>query len=121
MMGAVLHRARCAFLNITALMLLPPAIISGIFEIFINILQTNKDLLRPANFPGDCPGVGVTTFLSKEGISVGVINVQGRIFMREHLNCPFRTVESMLTYIRSSALILLLLIFMLKQRRKKWR
>ena len=25
-------------------------------------LKEHKDLLRPANFPSGCPGVGVTTF-----------------------------------------------------------
>src|SRR5947208_1986944 len=49
----------------------------------------HNDLLRPANFPSDAPGSGVTTFMCK-GFEVAVINVQGRIFMREHLSCPFR-------------------------------
>lgn len=61
---------------------------------------TNNDLIRPANFPADCPGSGVTTFMVK-GLTVAVINVQGRIFMREHVSCPFRAVESILTYLKS--------------------
>lgn len=77
------------------------------FRDIYEYLATNEDLLRPANYPGDCPGVGATTFLSKKGISVGVINVQGRIFMRDNLNCPFRTVESMLSYIRSRTNIII--------------
>jgi 2',3'-cyclic-nucleotide 2'-phosphodiesterase len=62
-------------------------------------LASNTDLLRPANFPAGCPGVGVTTF-DVAGISVGVVNVQGRIFMRELLDCPFKTMDSILTYLK---------------------
>ena len=63
-------------------------------------LGQNSDLLRPANFPSATPGVGVTTFI-KDGISIGVINVQGRVFMREFVDCPFKTVDSLLTYLKS--------------------
>ncbi len=63
-------------------------------------LDQNNDLLRPANFPAEDPGVGVTTF-NVNGNIIGVINVQGRVFMRDHLDCPFRTVESILTYLKS--------------------
>ena len=62
-------------------------------------LSKNTDLLRPANFPGTCPGTGVTTFLC-DGVAIGVMNLQGRIFMRDHLDCPFATAESILTYLR---------------------
>lgn len=63
-------------------------------------LQNNHDLLRPANFPSGTPGVGVTTILSGNNV-VGVINIQGRIFMKEQVDDPFRTVESILTYLRN--------------------
>src|SRR5258708_16163714 len=36
-------------------------------------LEAHTDLLKPANFPTDTPGVGVTTFTCK-GQTVGVIN-----------------------------------------------
>lgn len=62
-------------------------------------LDQNRDLLRPANYPSGCPGVGVTTFTCK-GYEIGIINLQGRVFMRDHVECPFRTAESILTYLR---------------------
>lgn len=62
-------------------------------------LDQNRDLLRPANYPSGCPGVGVTTFTC-EGHKIGVINLQGRVFMRAHVECPFRTAESILTYLK---------------------
>ncbi len=63
-------------------------------------LTQNTDLLRPANFPSSCPGTGVATFTAGN-VTVGVINLQGRIFMREHVDCPFRTAESALTFLKS--------------------
>ena len=63
-------------------------------------LAMNNDLLRPENFPSECPGTGVATF-EVNGHIIGVINVQGRIFMRELVSCPFRAVDSALTYLRS--------------------
>lgn len=64
-------------------------------------LQEAKDVLRPANFPSVCPGTGVAIFTLQSGVSIGVINVQGRVFMHHHVDCPFRTVESLLTYVHS--------------------
>jgi metallophosphoesterase (TIGR00282 family) len=62
-------------------------------------LESHNDLLRPANFPAECPGVGVTV-IDVKGHLVGIINVQGRVFMKEQSSCPFKTVESLLTYLR---------------------
>ena len=64
-----------------------------------NYMATNQDLLRPANFPSDTPGVGVTTF-SCGGYTIGVINLMGRVFMRDLVACPFRTADSILTYLK---------------------
>lgn len=69
-------------------------------EIYAYLEQHKTDLLRPANFPSAAPGAGVTIF-DVAGVSVGVINLQGRVFMREHLDCPFKTVESILTFLKS--------------------
>ncbi len=65
-------------------------------------LAEHDDLLRPANYPSDTPGSGVTIFNCK-GTPVAIINVQGRVFMKDNLDCPFRAVESILTYVRDKA------------------
>lgn len=62
-------------------------------------IATNHDLLRPANFPTGVPGVGVTT-VAKGTHTFAVVNLQGRVFMREDLECPFRLLETLLTYLR---------------------
>ncbi len=68
-------------------------------------LTSNTDVLRPANFPTDTPGVGVTTFMCHNNM-IGVINLQGRVFMQDQIDCPFRTVKSILTYLRSKTNII---------------
>lgn len=69
-------------------------------------LNQNTDLIRPANFPNGCPGAGITTFICG-GVTVGVINIQGRVFMRELLACPFRTIESLLIYLKTKAKVII--------------
>ncbi len=70
-----------------------------------NYLSAHTDLIRPANFPNECPGSGVTTFEVK-GFIIGVINLQGRIFMRDFVTCPFRAVDSILTYLKTKTSII---------------
>ncbi|MFA4984529.1 MAG: TIGR00282 family metallophosphoesterase [Candidatus Omnitrophota bacterium] len=55
------------------------------------LIKEEKRILRPLNFPPGAPGSGKEVFNSPSGAKVGVINVQGRVFM-EALECPFRTV-----------------------------
>lgn len=68
----------------------------------IEYLDQHDDLIRPANFPGDCPGKGVATIF-KDGVTLAVVNLQGRVFMRDQLDCPLRTADSLLTYLRSKS------------------
>lgn len=55
-------------------------------------------LLRPLNYPADAPGQGTLVLETKRG-KVGVINLQGRVFMKEGMENPFtvitRAVEEM--------------------------
>ncbi len=68
-------------------------------------LDAHKYILRPANFPSGTPGIGVTTFDIK-GITVAVINLQGRIFMKEQVEDPLRTVDSILSYLKDKTPII---------------
>ena len=60
----------------------------------IPFLEESTRLIRPANYP-DAPGVGVTTFSASNGEVLAVLQVEGRVFMR-NLECPFRTVDRIL-------------------------
>jgi len=68
-------------------------------------LNEREDILRPANYPSDCPGKGYTIF-EVQDCSVAVINLQGTIFMKEKLAPPLRTVESLLTFLQSKTNII---------------
>jgi len=53
------------------------------------LLDEEPLLLRPHNYPPGVPGRGVALVTSRKGVKVGVLNLMGRVFMRE-LECPFR-------------------------------
>ena len=56
-------------------------------------LETDKRILRPANYPDSCPGNGAAVIKSSSGKSVGVVNVLGRVFTRNINSCPFMAAE----------------------------
>jgi len=56
----------------------------------IDRLNEDSRILRPTNYPRESPGSGSTVIASKSGIDVGVINLQGRVFMQA-IECPFRS------------------------------
>ncbi|MDD5059703.1 MAG: TIGR00282 family metallophosphoesterase [Candidatus Omnitrophica bacterium] len=58
-------------------------------EIF-ELINREDRILRPINFPSGAPGRGAHVFKSKNGVKIGVINVNGRVFM-DALECPFKT------------------------------
>jgi metallophosphoesterase (TIGR00282 family) len=59
---------------------------------FWEILNLNKSVLRPANYPGDSPGRGWLC-IEKAGANWVIINVQGREFM-SLIDCPFRCFDA---------------------------
>ena len=63
-------------------------------------LDKTDAVLRPANFPDGTPGRGWCVKKLPSGQSVGVVNLLGRVFMRYHLECPFRTLERIVAEIR---------------------
>lgn len=52
-------------------------------------------IVRPANYPGDCPGQGFHVYTAGFNKKVAVVNVSGRVFLGA-LDCPFQTMESIL-------------------------
>lgn len=63
---------------------------------FFEYLDKHTDhCIRPANYPAGCPGRGWTTF-EVAGHKIGIINLLGRIFTTNGLDCPFKTAEKIL-------------------------
>lgn len=63
-------------------------------EIYDYLDSTNK-VLRPLNYPKGVHGKGYSIIESKQGKKVGVISLQGRVFMNP-IDCPFVTVREAL-------------------------
>ncbi len=70
-----------------------------------DFLDEKSFLIRPANYPSSCPGKGYSIF-NVNNIPVAVVSLQGRVFMGEDLDCPFRTVESLLKMLSSKCKII---------------
>lgn len=65
-------------------------------------LNKTDVLLRPANYPSDCPGKGYT-FYDINNKRIAILNLQGRAFMRDHIDCPFRKADSLLPLLKVQA------------------
>ncbi len=57
-----------------------------------NFIDDYETLLRPANYPEGTVGKGSVVIDTRLGISLGVLNLEGRVFMKP-LDCPFRVAE----------------------------
>lgn len=55
-------------------------------------LDRETAVLRPANYPPGVPGHGSVVATTSGGIKVGVLNLEGRIFMSP-IDCPFRIAD----------------------------
>jgi len=60
------------------------------------VLQENKlPLIRPANYPPEVPGTGYK-IIEVGSKKVLIINLVGRVFMKEDFDCPFRALDEIL-------------------------
>ncbi len=72
----------------------------------VPFLDEEERLLRPANYPDGAPGRGTGVFRLSSGRKVGVVNLEGRVFMR-NLDCPFRAGEREIEKLREETPIIL--------------
>ncbi len=68
-------------------------------------IGTEPRLLRPANFPAGAPGNGSYVARTRDGQTVGVVNVMGRVFMTASLDDPFAVVAREIEAVRQRARI----------------
>ena len=59
-----------------------------------NIIDNYENIIRPANYPSECPGNGYVIF-NAMGVRVLVINVLGTVYLDSY-SCPFETIERIL-------------------------
>jgi metallophosphoesterase (TIGR00282 family) len=72
----------------------------------LDYIGAEPRLLRPANYPAGVPGNGSYLARTKGGVSVGVINVMGRVFML-NIDDPFAGVLREIEALRERTRILL--------------
>jgi 2',3'-cyclic-nucleotide 2'-phosphodiesterase len=72
----------------------------------LGLLEEEPLLLRPHNYPPGVPGRGVMLAQTATGAKVGVINLMGRVFMRE-LPDPFRVADEEVERLRAETPIIL--------------
>ncbi|MGE5413552.1 MAG: TIGR00282 family metallophosphoesterase [Syntrophomonadaceae bacterium] len=56
-------------------------------------LNASDRVLRPANYPPGNPGRGWTVQSTAAGVPVGVLNLQGQVFMPHNVDSPFRIAD----------------------------
>jgi metallophosphoesterase (TIGR00282 family) len=56
------------------------------------LLASNRNVLRPLNYPAENPGNGFIVYDLGEKGKVGVMNLQGRVYMQT-IDCPFKKAE----------------------------
>lgn len=70
------------------------------------LLDGSPNILRPANYPPGVPGRGAAVVRTSAGVEVGVLNLQGRVFMPE-LDDPFRAAREEAEALRASTPIVI--------------
>lgn len=65
----------------------------------LNIIDSGIKIVRPANYPKGVPGKG-RMIIEKNGIRLGVINLLGRVYMDQPVDCPFQTADRELNYLK---------------------
>jgi metallophosphoesterase (TIGR00282 family) len=68
-------------------------------------LDQSSRVLRPANYPAGVVGKGHAVLQTAGGIAVGVINLQGRVFMSP-LESPFRVGDELISQVSEEAKII---------------
>lgn len=71
----------------------------------IPLLQHKKNIIRPANYEGGCPGKG-SMIIDVNGIKVGIVNIIGRTYMTP-CACPFETMKNIVAKLKNTADIII--------------
>ncbi|OQX56339.1 MAG: metallophosphoesterase [Candidatus Cloacimonas sp. 4484_209] len=73
----------------------------------VDVLDNIDFLLRPANYPPMNPGKGYRIFELEDGKKIGVINLQGRAYLKT-IDCPFRVGQKIVEEIQKETNIIVI-------------
>lgn len=68
----------------------------------IPVLESQSNILRPANLSAYAAGKDHAVFATSKGVSVGIVTLIGRIFMKP-ADCPYAKIDSLLAKLRNEA------------------
>lgn len=71
----------------------------------LEFIAREERLIRPANYPPGTAGRGSAVVKTPGGAKVGVLNLEGRVFMN-NLDCPFRTADREVARLREETSII---------------
>jgi metallophosphoesterase (TIGR00282 family) len=77
---------------------------------FYSILDREVNILRPLNYPQECPGHGSCIVKLDPDLQIGVINLQGKAFMYP-IECPFKTADQEIERLKSNQVNILIVDF----------
>jgi 2',3'-cyclic-nucleotide 2'-phosphodiesterase len=72
----------------------------------IKFIDSDRRLLRPANFPPETPGRGSVIIGHDSQERIGVLNLAGRVFM-DSLDCPFRAARREIDLLREDTQVII--------------
>jgi metallophosphoesterase (TIGR00282 family) len=75
------------------------------FNLADTLKNPSEPICKPANFPASAPGRDHVLFTAANGVTVAVISVLGRQFMRP-VDCPFAAVDRVLAEIAGKAKVI---------------
>jgi hypothetical protein len=61
----------------------------------IDVLARETNIVKPANFPPEAPGREFAVVTARNGVSVAVVSLLGRVFMRP-VDCPWAAIDRVL-------------------------
>lgn len=72
----------------------------------MRVLESKKNIVKPANYPDESPGREVAFIQSRKGDDVAIVSVMGRVFMKP-VDCPFKAIDRVLAKVVGRAKIIL--------------
>lgn len=64
-----------------------------------NFIDSDKKIIRPANYPEGLPGKG-SMLVSTAAGEIGIVNLMGRVYM-DSIDCPFKAAEREVEYLKT--------------------
>lgn len=72
----------------------------------LEYIKREERIVRPANYPEGTPGRGTTIVKTPGGVKVGILNLEGRVFMN-NLDCPFRCADREIAKLKEETTVIL--------------